>query len=365
MTDEQAIKKTLNIALKGSGNVSPNPRVGALIMKDDKILSEGAHEYFGGPHAEVNAISKCTDDELEGSTIYVNLEPCSHHGKTPPCTDLIITKKIARVVIGTIDPNELMAGKSIEILKNAGIEVESGISVEACHWVNRFFFKYIQTGFPYIILKVAQSLDGVIALKSGVSQWITCSESRRRSHYLRSIIDAVLVGKNTVLMDKPALTVRETEGRNPKRVIFDTNLEIPLESPTFQIIDNQETIVCCSPESYNSRKANTLKIAKIKVQAVDLDSEGRIDPKQAISLLAKNFNICSIMVEGGAILYSSFAKNGLIDELHTFIAPKIIGSGINAFSELKIDSLKNSVNFETKLISKSGEDIHIISVPKK
>ena len=216
MTDESYIKLAIEIAKKGRGNVSPNPLVGCIIVKDERIIGAGYHEKYGENHAEINAINSAKES-IEGSTLFVNLEPCSHQGLTPPCVDKIIENKIKRVVIGTLDMNPLVCGNGIKKLKAAGIDVKAGILENECTALNKFFFKHITKKIPYVTLKIAQTLDGKIADRKGDSKWISSLLSRRYVHELRSKYDAVLIGLGTVLKDNPSLTVRLTEGRNPRK----------------------------------------------------------------------------------------------------------------------------------------------------
>jgi diaminohydroxyphosphoribosylaminopyrimidine deaminase/5-amino-6-(5-phosphoribosylamino)uracil reductase len=362
MTNDELMKRALRLALKGTGKVNPNPRVGAVIVKNDLIVAEGYHKEFGGPHAEINAIRNAKNVDLEGSTIVINLEPCSHQGKTPPCVDAIIEKKFAKVVIGSFDPNPLVAGTGINKLISNGIEVVTGVREDECNWINRHFFKYILTGLPYVTLKVGQSINGAIATSKGESKWITGEQSRKRVHALRAENDAVLIGKRTASVDNPQLNVREVPGRSPKRIILDTNLSLPLGINTFKDALRNNTFVICKPSVANSRKADTLTVAGISIIPIDTDTSGKIDLVQALDVLAKKFVVSSLMVEGGASIFSSFLNQGLVDELHVFIAPIIIGGGINAFGAVNLLSLGEAPRFKAKAVSKSGEDLHYIAV---
>lgn len=362
MTDEQAMRHALILALRGTGKVSPNPRVGAVILEDGEIVGEGWHKEFGGPHAEVIAINNSNIGDFSNATLIVTLEPCTRYGKTPPCTPLIIEKNFARVVIGMVDPNPEVSGKGIEILKNAGIDVTVGILQDECYWINRFFAKYITTGLPYIIVKSAQSLDGCIATSRGESKWISSDGSRRRTHLLRSSVDAVLIGKNTASLDNPLLNVRDVKGRNPIRIILDTNLSLPLSNHVFNYSTEQKTIVCCNPDVEKSRKAETLKNAGINILPSRLNEHGNIDITYLLSELSSKYYITSIMVEGGRSVFSSFARLQMIDELQLFIAPILMGNGINTFGDYSIDFLSNSAKFKIKGISKSNSDIHVVAV---
>lgn len=361
MTNEFYMNRAIELAYKGTGYVSPNPRVGAVIVKNGVIIGEGWHKKFGAPHAEIDAIDNCKGIDLSGATLYVNLEPCTHYGKTPPCTNAIIEKKFEKVVIGMMDPNPVVSGRGIAMLKDAGITVESDVLLEDSQWVNRFFIKNITTKLPYIIIKTAQSLDGNIATSSGESKWITSPESRKAVHTLRFEVDAVLVGRRTVLNDNPSLTVRDIEGRNPIRVIFDSSLSLPVETGIFND-SASSVIVCCKPEASDSRKAEILKSRGINILPIWQNNQGKLDLQDAISKLAREFNIASILVEGGASIFSSFISEKIYDELHFFIAPKILGKGINVFGEFHTRQLIEAPNFKIKGVIKRNTDIHLIAV---
>ncbi len=359
---EQFMNRALILAMKGSGYVSPNPRVGAVIVENDKIIGEGWHKMFGGKHAEIEAAENSKRTDFSGCTLFVNLEPCSHVGKTPACSDFIISKKFSKVVVASLDPNPLVNGKGIRRIQEAGIEVVTGVLEKESNWINRFFFKYIQKKSPYVILKIAQSLDGNIALSSGISQWITGEESRKRSHQLRSEVDAVLVGKKTALLDNPSLTVRDVNGRNPYKIVLDSYLTLPLDLKILKCDDRDKTIICCSVNASTSRKAEILKLAGIKILPVETYENGKVTLEQMLVDLTEKFNITSIMVEGGAEIFSSFLERNLIDEIQLFMAPKIIGSGIQSFNNFKINKLNSVANFNIVDFDKSGDDIQITLV---
>ncbi len=358
--DEKFMKRAISLALRGTGNVAPNPRVGCVIVSNGEVIGEGWHERYGEAHAELNAFKNATED-VRGATLYVTLEPCAHEGKTPPCAPLIVEKGIAEVVIGMLDPNPLVSGAGIQILQNAGIHVRTDVLKDECAWVNRFFVKNITQKIPYVVLKTAQSLDGCIATMRGESQWITGEESRRRTHLLRAECDAVLIGKNTALLDNPSLTVRHTKGRNPKRIILDTNLSLPLGLKLFTDDERSRTIIFCSEEAANSRKAETLKVAGVQIETAEIEN-GSVVLKNVLKKLSDNYKISSVLVEGGAGIFSNFLKENLADELHIFTAPMLIGNGQHAFGNLATDVLKNAKRFDVKAVSKSGEDIHTILV---
>ena len=356
LTDESYIKLSLEIAKKGTGNVSPNPLVGCVLIKDDRIIGAGFHERFGGNHAEINAFENASED-IDGSTLYVNLEPCSHFGKTPPCVDKIIEKKVKRVVIGTMDMNPLVSGQGIKKLKLAGIDVKVGVLENECISMNKFFFKYITQKLPYVTLKAAQTLDGKIADDSGRSKWISCTASRRYVHKLRAKYDAVMVGIGTVKKDDPSLTVRLTEGRNPKRIVIDTRLDLKLSQSLFLNNHDHNIIVVTSKES----KKKVGKIKKLLAHGAQIiyvkeSSSNKINLKVALQELAK-INITSILVEGGSEIFTSFVKQKLFDDILVFITPKIIGSGLSVVNNLGINGIKQSLKVKIASAEKIGDDV--------
>lgn len=356
LTDESYIKLSLEIAKKGTGKVSPNPLVGCVIIKNDRIIGAGFHEHFGGNHAEINAIENATE-EIEGSTLYVNLEPCSHFGKTPPCVDKIIEKKIKRVVIGTMDMNPLVSGQGIKKLKSAGIDVKVGVLENECILMNKFFFKFITQKLPYVTLKAAQTIDGKIADNLGKSKWISCTASRRYVHKLRAKYDAVMVGIGTVKKDDPSLTVRLTEGRNPKRIVIDTKLNLKLSQSLFLNNHDHNLIIVTSKESLkNGSKIKKLLAHDAKIIFVKETSSNKINLKLTLRQLAK-INISSILVEGGNEIFSSFVKQKLFDDMLVFITPKIIGSGLSVVSNLGINGIKQSLKVKIASAEKIGDDV--------
>lgn len=357
MTDESYIQLAIEIAKKGKGQVSPNPLVGCIIVKQDKIIGAGYHQKYGSNHAEINAIESSSEN-VEGSTLYINLEPCSHHGKTPPCVDKIIESKIKRVVIGTMDMNPLVSGRGIKKLKKAGIEVKVGLQEKECIYLNKFFFKYITQKIPYITLKAAQTLDGKIADTNFDSKWITSVDSRRRVHSLRAQYDAVLIGAGTVKKDNPSLTVRLTEGRNPHKIILDDKLTLPVESKIFTSSD-KELIILTSPKS-RTKKKKIKKLITLGAEVLFIKGwdDGKIDLKQAMKELAK-LNIASVLVEGGSKVFTSFIKQNLFDELLLFIAPKILGKGLTAIEDIGIKSIRKAMKLKINNAEKVGDDILI------
>ncbi len=358
MTDESYIKLALEIAKKGNGQVSPNPLVGCIIVKNDRIIGAGYHEKYGENHAEINALKSCKEAS-EGSTLYVNLEPCSHHGKTPPCVDKIIESKLKRVVIGTLDMNPLVSGKGVRKLKSAGIDVKVGILEKECMNLNKFFFKYITTKIPFVSLKIAQTLDGRIADKHGDSKWITSINSRHHVHNMRASYDAVLVGSGTVKKDNPGLTVRLTEGRNPKRVIIDTDLSLSINLNLFSHNYDKNLIIITSKKSCErKRKIKKLQSLGVLVIFVKKDPDGRINMNQMLKELG-NLNISSLLVEGGSKIFTSFIKNNLFDDIKLFISPKIIGNGLLTVNNIGINNIKKALKLNAENVEKIGDDVLI------
>ncbi len=358
MTDESYIKLAIEIAKKGKGNVSPNPLVGAIIIKDDRIIGAGYHEKYGENHAEINAFNSAKES-VEGSTLYINLEPCSHQGQTPPCVDKIIENKISRVVIGTMDMNPLICGNGIRKLKKAGIDVKVGVLENECINLNRFFFKFITKKIPFVSLKAAQTLDGKIADLNGNSKWISSLPSRRHVHSLRSKYDAVLVGVNTAIVDDPSLTVRLTEGRNPKRIIVDTNLKIKTSHKLF-LNNSDKNLIIITAKSSMDRKRKLKKMESLGCEVIFVKKKDNVnlDLKSALKELGKH-KISSVLVEGGSELYTSFLKENLYDNLLFFISPKLLGEGIPVVGNLGIRGIKKASKLKINKFEKIGEDLLI------
>lgn len=353
--DEFYMERALKLAKKGVGMVNPNPMVGAVIVKDNKIIGEGFHEKYGDNHAERNAIKNAIED-IEGSTLYVTLEPCAHYGKTPPCVDLLIEKKIKKVIIGMLDPNPLVAGKSIKKLRENNIEVKVGVKEDECRKLNEVFVKYIKTKKPFIIMKAGISIDGKIATSSGESKWITSEKSRQHSQELRNIMSGIMVGINTVLSDDPLLTYRgKYEGKDPVRIIVDSTLRIPLESKVIKY-NNNNTIVACIANSDLEKKELLEKMGTRVIQTKARN--GRVDLQELIEKLGKE-KIDSILLEGGGTLNFSALKEGIVDKVRFYIAPKIIGgeNSRNSVSGEGFYSLRECVNIRDVLYERIGDEI--------
>lgn len=314
------MKRAVELARKGTGFTNPNPLVGAVIVKNGEIIGEGFHEEYGSLHAERNAINSCTES-AEGADMYVTLEPCSHTGNQPPCTQAIIEAGIKRVFIGSKDPNPLVSGKGIEQLKEAGIEVFENIETDLCNSINDIFFKYITTGKPYVILKTAVTADGKTASFSGDSKWITNDKSREYVHYTRKRVSAVMTGIGTVLKDDPTLNCRIPNPKNPIRVICDSSLRIPLDSNIVKTAKDIETIVATL--SYDHVK--TRELEKMGVHVIKMhEKDGMVSLQSLISVLGK-MKIDSVLIEAGSELSGSAFDENIIDEYHLYIAPKLLG----------------------------------------
>lgn len=356
--NEKYMELALTLALKGKGTVSPNPMVGAVIVKDGRIIGEGYHQRYGEGHAEVNAFKNASED-VKGATMYVTLEPCSHHGKTPPCAEKIVEKKIKKVVIGTLDPNPLVSGRGVKILQDAGIEVESGILNDKCIKINEIFMKYIVEKEPFVVMKSAMSLDGKIATSAGESKWITGEESRRNVHVLRKELSAIMVGVETVIKDDPELTCRIENGINPIRIVVDSTLRIPIDSKIIKTADKVKTIIATTKKA----ERNTIKILEdygVQIIIADTNKEGRVDLKDLMKKLGEA-KIDSILLEGGAKLNFSALEEGIVDKVQIYIAPKIIG-GQNAkgpVGGLGIDKLEQAFKLKEITYKTVGEDILI------
>lgn len=354
--DEHFMQMALQLARKGMGYVSPNPLVGAVIVKGDRIIGSGYHKRYGDHHAEVNAIRNARED-IAGATLYVTLEPCCHEGKTPPCVDSIVRNKIARVVIGAVDSNPLVCSEGINYLRRCGIEVKTGVLENECRRMNETFFHYMETGRPFITVKYAQTLDGRIATSTGNSQWISAERARRLAHQLRARHDAVLVGAGTVIKDNPELTVRLVRGRNPLRIIVDANLRIPLDAKILQNIAQAKTIVATTKDEA-SALSKKIAATGAEIITVAADKNGNVDLAKLFKALGLR-GISSVLVEGGAQIITSLLKDNLADRLLIIIAPKIIGKGIEAIGDLQIRDMESAKILSIQKVKKIGPDLLI------
>lgn len=357
--DIKWMRLALDLAGRGEGHVSPNPMVGAVVVRDDEILGQGWHQYCGGLHAERNALKDCIEkgNDPEGATIYVTLEPCCHYGKTPPCTEAIIENRLSRVVFGAWDPNPLVAGKGIQILKDAGIETEGPVLEAECLRKNRIFFHYITTGMPYVIMKYAMTADGKIACVTGDSKWVTGEAARKHVHETRRAVSGIMAGIHTVLQDDPMLDCRlENDPVNPVRIICDSKLRIPQNSRIVRSAGEIRTIVAyvgktkadigASSEGNAGRtetprfdtsadnggafsaelavRAEELRAKGVELIAVGADEEGHVDLNQLMKILGE-MKIDSILLEGGGELNFSAMRAGVVSLVQAYVAPKIVG----------------------------------------
>jgi diaminohydroxyphosphoribosylaminopyrimidine deaminase/5-amino-6-(5-phosphoribosylamino)uracil reductase len=348
------MRLALKLARKGLGRTSPNPMVGAVIVKNGKIIAQGYHRAFGLDHAEVAALKNAKED-VAGATLYVSLEPCRHHGKTPPCTDAIIEAKIGRVVIGMLDPDPRMRGESVKLLREKGIKTTHGVLEAESRALNEKYVKHRATSLPYVTLKWAQTLDGRIAGAGGSTTRISSPPSLKLAHKLRATHDAILVGVNTVLKDDPALTTRLVKGRNPLRVILDSRLRIPLDAKVLKDQDKAKTLLATTPHA-PAPKLAALGKKGVEVLTVPPDKEGRIDLKKLLKALGKK-DVSSLLVEGGAAVITSFLGLDLGDKLVVIIAPKILGKGTDSVCDLNITDLARAYKLTFDKVYRSGEDI--------
>ena len=359
MQKEEYMRRALELAKMGEGHTSPNPMVGCVVVKDGRIISEGYHERYGEFHAERNALTRCEED-CEGADLYVTLEPCCHYGKTPPCTEIIIEKKIRRVFVGSMDSNPLVAGKGVQILRDHGIEVETGVLEEECLKLNEIFYHFIQTKTPFVIMKYAMTLDGKIACATGDSRWVTGEEARREVHRMRKRCKGIMVGIGTVLADDPMLNCRIKEGVDPVRIVCDSRLRIPLESRLVQTAKEIPTwIAAVKPETeQQAEKAEKLKELGCRIFYTDADTEGHVDLNQLMDMLGEE-KIDSILLEGGAVLHEAALRNGIVQKVQAYLAPKIFG-GSKAPSPvggIGVDSPDQAWLLSEPEITKLGADI--------
>ena len=356
---ERYMARALELAARGAGWTNPNPQVGAVIVKDGRIIGEGWHTAYGKLHAEREALAHCTEDP-RGATIYVTLEPCCHWGKTPPCTEAIIEAGIARVVVGAPDPNPLVAGKGFEVLREAGIEVIEDVLLNECRAIDEVFFHYIQTGLPLVIAKYAMTLDGKIATRTGASRWITSDVARMRVHEDRHQYAAIMVGIGTVLADDPELTSRipGKETKNPLRVVVDSSARTPLTSKLVQTVYEAPTLVAVSAQAPQKR-ITALEEAGCEVFVSPVAEHNRVDLSALLAYLGKEKAIDSVIVEGGATLLWSFFSQSLVDRVQAYIAPKIFG-GADAPSPVQglgVETPANAIQCNTPTITQLGQDI--------
>ena len=362
--DEKYMRMAIELAKRGTGAVNPNPMVGAVVVKNGKVIGEGYHKFFGGPHAEVYALEDA-GKEAEGATIYVTLEPCSHYGKTPPCAKKIIDMGIKKCFIGSSDPNPKVAGKGVAMLKEAGIEVVENVLKEECDEINQVFFKYIKTKIPYLFIKCGITLDGKIALSNGISKWITNSIAREKVQFYRNKFMGIMVGINTVLTDNPSLTARVENGVNPFRIIVDPCLKIDENCKVVKNNEDEKTVVITSQKNlFVEDTENTeiqIKQKKLckenKVKFIFIDGE-KFSFKEMLEEIGKT-GIDSVLLEGGETLISLAFGENVIDGGEIFIANKILGDSsakpfISGFVREKMEEAVQLTNVRNNIY---GENV--------
>jgi|TARA_B100001971_G_C18141126_1_gene510445 diaminohydroxyphosphoribosylaminopyrimidine deaminase/5-amino-6-(5-phosphoribosylamino)uracil reductase len=344
------LEMAIKLAEKGRGKVSPNPLVGCLIIKRGRIVGRGYHKKAGDHHAEVNALKEA-GKKAKDSILYCTLEPCSHWGKTPPCTEQIVQSGVREIVIGNKDPNPMVNG--FEELKGRGIKSRIGILDEECAKLNEVYLKWMKTKKPFVIVKAAMSLDGKIATKSGDSKYISGKEARKIVHELRSDLDAVMVGSNTVKKDNPELTVRLTRGENPIKIVIDSKLKI---SEKAKIVKKEPgKLIIITSKTANKKKVKALQLKGVRFIHTNLN-RGKIDLKEAMKELGKH-DITSIMIEGGAVLNAEAIRAGIVDKMLFFISPKMIGQGPAAVGDLGITQVDKALKLKNIDFKKIGKDI--------
>ncbi len=361
--DKVWMQRALSLAEKGLGYVSPNPMVGAVIVsKQGDIIGEGYHERYGKAHAEVNAVKSVDDNsQLEKATVYVTLEPCSHHGKTPPCAEMLSKLPVSRVVVAMKDPNPEVNGKGLELLRSCGIQVDVGILQKEAEKLNEKWLHAVSVKMPFVTLKIAQTADGFIAAPNGDSRWISCKESRKRVHRWRSEEDAVMVGRNTAQHDNPKLTVRLVEGRQPRRVVIDGPFVLPRNLNLFSDSFEEKTIIV----THNKEKAEDEADPMLKMfqsnyfrgEVLNVGMEnGHVNLRETLHKLYES-GIHSLLVEGGQQLSSAMLREGLADRLQLFIAPKILGGGTKSILNLEINRMEDIRPFRSAAWEQVGSDM--------
>ena len=346
------MNRAIQLARKGLFTTHPNPRVGCVLVKDDQIVGEGFHYKAGEGHAEVNALDQA-GDAAKDATCYVTLEPCCHHGKTPPCTDVLITASVREVIVAMEDPNPLVAGQGIAALEQAGIKVTGGVCREQAEGLNPGFIKRMKTGLPFVRVKIGASLDGRTAMASGESQWITGEDSRKDVQKFRAMSSAIVTGIETVLADNPSLNVRDpdydTAGRQPLRVILDSNFRFP-DQAKMRSIPGENLIM------------TTKEVDQADAVKITAGSDNRVDLEKAMRYLAEEKEINEVLVEAGSTLSGSFIQAGLVDELIIYQAPKLLGELARPLVDLPgLEKLADCVELEIKSLKKVGEDIRIVA----
>jgi diaminohydroxyphosphoribosylaminopyrimidine deaminase/5-amino-6-(5-phosphoribosylamino)uracil reductase len=357
VADVRFMQQALQLATGGRGFVSPNPLVGCVIVKHGQVVGQGYHQRFGGPHAEIYALQAAGPD-ARGATLYVTLEPCCHHGKTPPCSEAILEAGIGRVVVALRDPNPLVAGGGVARLHEAGIPVRLGICEDEARQLNEAFLKHVTTRCPFVTLKSAITLDGKIATSTGASRWITGAQARAAVHRLRHATDAIMVGIGTVLQDDPLLTTRlpDQPGVNPIRVIVDSTLRLPLQVQVLDVAPDRRTLVATTTRADGERQRQ-LQERGVEIVCLPAYDDGRVHLEALLQYLGAH-GTASVLVEGGATLSAALLRHGLIDKVLFFVAPKIIGGdGVDAIGPCGVATMAQAIRLQAVTWQGLGEDL--------
>lgn len=350
--DQYWMQQAIELARLGQYSTKPNPNVGCVIVKDGQLIGEGYHPKAGQPHAEVFALRQA-GEHAKGATAYVTLEPCAHYGRTPPCAEALVKAQVQKVVVACSDPNPLVAGKGVQILQAAGIEVETGICVETAKTLNLGFLKAMSTGSPYVRLKIASSLDGRTAMASGESKWITGAIARQDVQHWRAISGAVITGIQTVLVDDCELNVRELEGVDltsvvqPKRIVLDRQGQLPLSA---KILKNPETVMVMTPFRQELADLGVIQLAPQPLS-------------QLLQTLTQQYQIYDVLVEAGATLSTAFLQQGLVDEMISYVAPTLLGQSARAMFNAEFSTMAEQLRFDLVDVTQLGQDIRLRLLP--
>lgn len=355
--DKSFMEIALAEARKGIGRTSPNPCVGAVVVRDGKEVSRGYHKKAGTPHAEIHALNGA-GDRARGATMYVTLEPCNHTGRTPPCSHAVVSAGIKRVVVGMTDPNPLVSGSGINYLQDHGVAVVSGVLEQDCRELNLPFLKHITTGMPFVIMKAGISLDGKLSYQNGVPGKMTGQESLRKVHELRNSVDAILIGSGTQLADNPSLTTRlDDDGKDPLRVILDSSLRISPDAKILHLQSQASTLIICS-EGADPNKVELLSLKdNVEVHQLEQDRNRRISLQALLHFLGKQ-GVCSLLVEGGSEIHSSFLRQGMVDRVMLFVAPLFAGSSGNSlFTNFAVAERGAAPMLQNVQYTRCGDDL--------
>lgn len=361
-SDISMMKQALELAERARGRTSPNPMVGAVLVKGGTVVGEGWHRAAGKDHAEIEAI-KAAGEAARGSCLYVTLEPCCHTGRTGPCTEAILEAGVSRVVYAVDDINPRVSGGGAMRLRQAGLEVKGGVLESEARDLNEIFFGYHRNKRPWVVVKTAQTLDGCIATRSGDSQWISGPDARGLAHRLRAEVDAVVVGMGTVITDNPALTVRHVEGENPVRIILTTSLDFPEKCQVLTNNDDSKTVVATTRDKVSEVGRRGL-LSGVAVWGFATAEDGWVDPAGLLEK-ADEEGLQSLLIEGGGAVVTSFLRRGLVDKWVQIIAPKIVGGGVDAVGDLKIRALSDAIRFDRKRFEALGDDMVFTGYPRR